>query len=140
MNCLFSVDLMLIEARIHTFLKKIPTNNIPFKSFALVQFLLIDVSVKVTYIRNGCLTWVAHSQGRASDDSRAHLVIESGPSIAVSEVILKKKKILGIFFWNLLYIFIQSLKFFVNSIGKERIKVCFRCVRAKWCAEFTRDW
>ena len=47
-----------------------------------MQFLLIVLSVKVTYIRNGCLAWVAYSQGCASDDSRAHLVIESGSSIA----------------------------------------------------------
>ena len=39
------------------------------------------MSSKVTYIRNGCLAWVAYSQGRALDDSRAILVIESGPSI-----------------------------------------------------------
>ena len=83
MNCLFSIDLMLIDARIHTFLNKTPTNNFPFESFPLVQFLLIVLSVKVTYNRNECVARVAYSQGCASDDSRAHLVIESGPSIIV---------------------------------------------------------
>ena len=81
MNCLFSVDLILIDARVLPFLNKTPADNFPFISFSSVQFLLIVLFVKVTYIRNGCLAWVAYSQGRASDDSRAHLVIESGPSI-----------------------------------------------------------
>ena len=67
---------MLIDARIHRFL-----NNFPFESFRLVQFLLMVLSVNVTYIRNGCLAWVAYSQGRTSDDSRAHLLIEFDPSI-----------------------------------------------------------
>ena len=49
MNCLFSVDLMLIDASIHTFLNKTPPNNFPFESFPLVQFLLVVLSVKVTY-------------------------------------------------------------------------------------------
>ena len=65
MNWLFSVDLMLIDARIHTFLNKIPTKNFPFENFPLVQFLLIILSIKVTYIRNGCLAWVAYSQLKA---------------------------------------------------------------------------
>ena len=63
------------------FLKKTPTNDFPFESFPLGQFLLTVLSVKVKYIRNWCSAWVAYSQGRASDDSRAHLVIEFGPSI-----------------------------------------------------------
>ena len=63
------------------FLNKTPTNNFPFANFPLVQFLLIVFSVKVTHISNGTLASVAYSQGRASADSRAHLVIESGPLI-----------------------------------------------------------
>ena len=80
MNCLFSVDLMPIDVRIYMFLNKTPTNNFPFASFPLVQLLLIVLSVNVTYISNGSLQWVAYSQGRVSAGSRAHLVIESGPS------------------------------------------------------------
>ena len=74
MNCLFSVDFMAIDVRIYMFLNKTSTNNFPFASFPLVQFLLIVLSVKVTYISNDCLAWVAYSQGRASAGSRAHLV------------------------------------------------------------------
>ena len=73
MNCLFFIDLIPIDVKIHTFLNKTPTKNFSFESFPLVQFLLIILPVKVTYNRNG---WVAYSQGRASDDSRAHLVSE----------------------------------------------------------------
>ena len=83
MNCLFSVDLMPIDVRINMFLNKTPTNNFPFASFPLVQFLLIILSVKVTYISNEGLPLVAYSQGRAPASSRAHLmVIEFGPSLA----------------------------------------------------------
>ena len=63
------------------FFNKTPTNNYFFSSFPLVQFLLIVLSVKVTYINNEILAWVAYSQGRASAGSRAYLVIESDPSI-----------------------------------------------------------
>ena len=51
MNCLFSVDLMLIDARIHTFLNKTPTNNFPFESFPLVQFLLIVLCISYIYYK-----------------------------------------------------------------------------------------
>ena len=81
MSCLFSVDLMPIDVRIYMFLNKTPTNNFPFASFPLVQFLLIVLSVKVTAISNRSLAWVAYSQGRASAGSRAHLVIKYGPSM-----------------------------------------------------------
>ena len=77
----FSIDLTSIDVRIHTFLNKTPTNNFPFESFPLGKCLLIVLSVKVTYIRNWRLAGVAYSQGLALDDSRAHLVIESDPSI-----------------------------------------------------------
>ena len=77
----FSIDLIPIDVRIHTFLNKTPTKNFPFESFPLGEFLLIVLSVKVTYIKNASLAWVAYSQGRASDYSRAYLVIGSSPSI-----------------------------------------------------------
>ena len=83
----FSIDLIPIDVRIHTFFNKTRTNNFPIESFSLQQFLLIVLSVKVTYIRNGCLAWVAYSQGRALDDSRAILVIESGPSIMKNHLV-----------------------------------------------------
>ena len=44
-----------------------------------LQFLLIVLSVKVTYISNRSQAWVAYSQRRASGGSHAHLVIESDP-------------------------------------------------------------
>ena len=78
MNCLFSVDLIPIDVRIYMFLNKTPTISFPFASFPLMQFLLIVLFAKVSY---DALPWVAYSQGRASAGSRAHLVIESGPSI-----------------------------------------------------------
>ena len=46
----FSIDSIPIDVRIHTFLNKTPTNNFSFESFPLGQFLLIVLSVKVTYI------------------------------------------------------------------------------------------
>ena len=60
MNCLFSVDLILINVRLYMFLNKTPTKNLPFASFPLVQFLSIVLFVKVTYISNGSLAWVAY--------------------------------------------------------------------------------
>ena len=74
---------MPIDVRIYMFLNKTPTNNFLLASFTLVQFLLIVLSVKGTYIRNGSQAWVAHSEGRALAGSRAHLVVESGPSICI---------------------------------------------------------
>ena len=81
LSSIFSIDLIAIDVRIYMFFDKTPTNNFPFASFSLVQFLLIVLSVKVTSISNGSLAWVAYSQGCASAGSRAHLVIEPGPSI-----------------------------------------------------------
>ena len=81
---------MPIDVRIHMFLNKTRTNNLPIASFPLVQFLSIALSVKVGYISNGILTWVAYYQGRASAGSRAHLVIESGPSNTLWKYIKKK--------------------------------------------------
>ena len=72
---------MPIDVRIDMFLNKTPTNNFPFASFPLVQFLLTVLSVKVTSISNGILAWVAYSQRHASAGSRAYLVIEFGSSI-----------------------------------------------------------
>ena len=66
MNCLFSIDFMPIDVRIYMFLNKTLSNNVPFESFPLLQFLLIVLCVKVTYISNGSQTLVAHSQRRAS--------------------------------------------------------------------------
>ena len=51
----FSTDSIPIDVIIYTFLNKTPTNNFPFKSFSLRKFLVIVLSIKVTYIRNGCL-------------------------------------------------------------------------------------
>ena len=46
-----------------------------------VSAIFINSFVRQSHISNGSLAWVAYSQGRASADSRAHLVIEFGPSI-----------------------------------------------------------
>ena len=105
----FSIDLIPIDVRIYTFLNKTPKNNYLFESFPLVQFLLIVLSVKVTYIRNECLAWVAYSQGRASNNSRAHQVIESRPST------------LGYFF--LLFLF-RSLIPKLNKSCSRSLKRC----------------
>ena len=43
---------MPIDVRIYMFLNITLTNNLPFESFPLVQFLLIVLFVKVTYISN----------------------------------------------------------------------------------------
>ena len=76
---------MPIDVRIHMFLNQTPTNNFPFASFPLVQFLLIVLPLKFTSIKNECPAWVAYCQGHAWAASHTHLVIESGPSIETNE-------------------------------------------------------
>ena len=75
----FSIDLIPIDMTIHTFLNETPTNDFPFENFPLGQFLLIVLSVKVTYIRNRYLGGL-HTLRGALQTTRAHIWL-SNPAL-----------------------------------------------------------